>query len=240
MTSICDISDTFSDATRSDCSPFLNWDEESLETIQERSVVFRSLVATVKLKPALEASLEAKAKAFLKYMDYWSQASVDQIITTTTMRMLNNLFWRCSAKVRLALFITDMVPQLISTINPLSLSFVEAADIHVNLMKVIFYSLELSTPNGLEQLEIEDGNEKQAVHETVLMQIIIPSEKYICHLCTNRNSIIDGEQSESLNLEFSVFRDRCPAGMERKKGRCATDGEDSVSNAENGGHGRCD
>ncbi|KAK2939828.1 hypothetical protein BLNAU_25260 [Blattamonas nauphoetae] len=34
-----------------DCSPFLNWKEEALPSQSEAAVVFRSLVATIKLQP---------------------------------------------------------------------------------------------------------------------------------------------------------------------------------------------
>ncbi|KAK2950724.1 hypothetical protein BLNAU_14395 [Blattamonas nauphoetae] len=111
------------------------------------------------------------------------------------MLMLNNLVQRCSPEVRLTLVKADLIPRLISTINPLSLSFAEAADIHTNLMEIVWSSLWLATPYGLASLKIEDGNEQQAVHETVLKQVLSPSEEYIYHLCVNRYSIIDGEQS---------------------------------------------
>ncbi|KAK2945981.1 hypothetical protein BLNAU_19125 [Blattamonas nauphoetae] len=59
-------------------------------------------------------------------------------------------------------------------------------------------TLSLTTPYGLNQLEIEDGNEQQTIHEMVLKQVLAPSEKYICHLCVNRFSIID----PNLSFEF--------------------------------------
>ncbi|KAK2951635.1 hypothetical protein BLNAU_13374 [Blattamonas nauphoetae] len=62
-------------------------------------------------------------------------------------------------------------------------------------MNIIHNSFWLSTPDYLELLEITDPDQQQAVHETVLKQVLAPSEKYIRHLCVNRYSIIDGEQS---------------------------------------------
>ncbi|KAK2955179.1 hypothetical protein BLNAU_9908 [Blattamonas nauphoetae] len=82
------------------------------------------------------------------------------------MKMLNTLLQQCSKRVHLALVKADLIPQLITTLNPHSLSFAEAEDIHINLLKPTTHSLWLATPDGLTELRIKDGNEQQAVHET--------------------------------------------------------------------------
>ncbi|KAK2957528.1 hypothetical protein BLNAU_7427 [Blattamonas nauphoetae] len=210
-----------------DCSPFLNWNENQSESEKEKAVVYRSLVATVKSQPALDVSLEAKAVKFLESVVLHGRESVDrflfslgrtadesltnfvhwisvlftstsQVINTAAVKMLETLVRWCSPKVRLALVQADLIPQLFTSLNPLSLSFDEAADIHVNLMKTIAESLWLPTPNILAELKCEDRNEQQVVYETVLKQVLVPSEKYIRLLCVNRFSIIDG----SLSMNF--------------------------------------
>ncbi|KAK2961560.1 hypothetical protein BLNAU_3358 [Blattamonas nauphoetae] len=202
-----------------------NWDGKELKSVQEQAVVFLSLVATLKSQPALDASLETKAVTLLKYLSYLNPSTVDaflrsfaadpddlltdfvqsigvlisspnRAIAKATMEMFNNLFLCCSAKVRLALVKADVIPQLIMTLNPQSLSFAEAVDIHTWLIQIIANSVWLSTPSALRYLEIEDGDEQQAVHETVLRQVMAPSEQYIRHLCVNRYSIVDGDQSK--------------------------------------------
>ncbi|KAK2960251.1 hypothetical protein BLNAU_4804 [Blattamonas nauphoetae] len=191
------------DSPCADCSAFLNWseEEEEQETVPEKAVVFLSLVATVKLQPAVNDSLEAKAVKFLESVDRDNEESADVFlarltITTATMGMLQNLIEWCSAKINHTLVKADLIPQLVITLNPLSLSFAEAVDLHINIMKIIRTTVWLATPRALTYLEIEDDIEQQAVHETVLKQVLAPSEKYICHLCVNRFSIIDGEQSK--------------------------------------------
>ncbi|KAK2942016.1 hypothetical protein BLNAU_23055 [Blattamonas nauphoetae] len=111
------------------------------------------------------------------------------------MKILEHLFVWCSPHVRITLVKTDLIPQIIVTLNPLSLSFSEALDIHTNLMSIITKSVWLATPFGLRDLGITDRNEQQSVHETVLTQVLVPSEQYIWHLGVNRFSIIDGSQS---------------------------------------------
>ncbi|KAK2957567.1 hypothetical protein BLNAU_7466 [Blattamonas nauphoetae] len=198
-----------------DCSPFLNWDEEQYKTVNEQSVVFRSLVATLKSQPALDDVLETKAVNFLKSVNRDDEETADDFlgtfkptaddslaefvqsivvlvssphraITTATMKILENLSMWCSARVLYTLVKADLFPQIINTLNPLSLSFRDAFDIHTNLLKIITNSNWLAIPGGLEQLGIEDENGEQTVHKTVLKQVIIPSEKYIWHLCVNR------------------------------------------------------
>ncbi|KAK2956652.1 hypothetical protein BLNAU_8493 [Blattamonas nauphoetae] len=109
------------------------------------------------------------------------------------MKMLGSLIQWCSAKVRLALVKADLIPQLIITLNPQSLSFAEAGDIHVYLLNIVGNCVLLATPQGLEELKIEDENEQQAVHETVLKHVFAPSKQYIRHLCVNRHSMIDDD-----------------------------------------------
>ncbi|KAK2963414.1 hypothetical protein BLNAU_1455 [Blattamonas nauphoetae] len=214
-----------STSEHNDCSPFLNWNEEEPESEHEKIIVFRSLVATVKLQPELDESLVVKALKFLEYVVPWGEDSADaflnslasnfddflkdfvqsimvlisctnRVIITETMRVVQNLILNCTAKFQLTLVKADLIPQLIITLNPQSLWLSDYEHIHTYLIHVITNSFWLSTPAGLTQLKDEDENELQSVHETVLKQVLAPSEKYIWHLCTNRFSIIDGEQSK--------------------------------------------
>ncbi|KAK2957623.1 hypothetical protein BLNAU_7522 [Blattamonas nauphoetae] len=111
------------------------------------------------------------------------------------MRLLNNLFFTCTPTIRLALVTADLISLLIPSLNPQSLCFAETADIHTCLIQIIAQSLLLATPFGLKHLGFEDDNKHQAVHETVLQQVLIPSEMFIGHLCMNRFSNVDGNQS---------------------------------------------
>ncbi|KAK2942533.1 hypothetical protein BLNAU_22561 [Blattamonas nauphoetae] len=223
-----------------DCSPFLNWTEKPHKSVRKTAVVFRSLVATLRLKPALNDSLEAKAVKLLKSVKPKDKQSADafvislssnsdesgtkfvqffmvlissssKAITTAGMNMLHTLFIWCSAKLCLALVNADLIPQLINNLHPLSLSFAKVLDIHTCLIGVISRTVMLATPYGLYLLKNQDQNEDKAVFETISRQAIAPSEQYIYHLCVNRFSIVDGEQSSQLMtllpglLEMSLY-----------------------------------
>ncbi|KAK2951652.1 hypothetical protein BLNAU_13391 [Blattamonas nauphoetae] len=212
------------DSSCPDCSPFLNWDHKRFRSYSERALVVRSLVATLKFQPAPDISLEEKTMRFLKFVtpengesadaflhrhsslsDYPSTEFIQSIlvllssashaITTAAMKLLKCVILHSSEIVQFYLVKADLIPQLINTLNPLSLSFTEAVDIHSSLMIIIANPVRLSTPYALRKLEIKDYNKQQAVHETVLKQVVAPSEKYIWHLCANHCSIVDGDQS---------------------------------------------
>ncbi|KAK2957622.1 hypothetical protein BLNAU_7521 [Blattamonas nauphoetae] len=221
---------TYTDSPYCDCDAFLNWSEEKFSSEHECAVVFRSLVATVKFQPELNVSLEEKAVKFLESMipmirqgtdpflrslgrtaDESSTnfvesvvvllSSANQAITTAAMKMLGTLIRTCSAEVLLALVQADLISRLINTLNPQSLAFAEAVDIHISLMRIITESVWLAIPYGLAQLGIEDENEQQAVYETVFLQVITPSETYLCHLCVNRMEQFAGHEPSKTSIE---------------------------------------
>ncbi|KAK2952673.1 hypothetical protein BLNAU_12322 [Blattamonas nauphoetae] len=211
---------TSTDLPCPDCSAFLDWDEEELDSFDERVVVFRSLVASLNCQPALDDSLEAKAVNLLKSVVPKNRESADSILSSfksipdeysinlvqsfvvlistsslaiiaVSMKILNDLLWYNSTNDLLAVVRADLITQIINTLNPLSLSFAEAEDIHVNLLKTITRPVRLSTPDGFPKLQNSHDDDQQAVHETVLTQVLAPSAKYIWHLCVNRYSIIE-------------------------------------------------
>ncbi|KAK2948686.1 hypothetical protein BLNAU_16324 [Blattamonas nauphoetae] len=191
-----------------DCSPFLNWNEEKLETEDEKAVVYWSLVATVKLHPVLDNSLEEKAVKFLRHVSPASPTSANaflnkfasnsdesstifvqsivlllssysQVIATTAMQILHGLYYTCSTEVYFALFRGDLIPQLIAFLHPLSLSLSDCEHIHYYILSNIERALRFTPPNGLARLGNENGNEQQTVHETILKRVVAPSEKII-------------------------------------------------------------
>ncbi|KAK2951241.1 hypothetical protein BLNAU_13857 [Blattamonas nauphoetae] len=127
------------------------------------------------------------------------------------MEMFLHLMQRCSLRVNLALVKADLIPQLLITLNPLDLSLADFQKIHTCLIYAISISFWLATPGGLPELEIEDDNEQQAVHKIVLKKVFAPSETYICHLCMNRYSIINGEQSAEFVSLLARLLQRYPS-----------------------------
>ncbi|KAK2959906.1 hypothetical protein BLNAU_5103 [Blattamonas nauphoetae] len=213
------------DSPCSDCSAFLNWDEEEPGSESEKGVVFRSLVATVKLQPAFDDSLKARAVKLLLYVTPWNPKSVSVLlgsfgrtttesltnfvqfvgklvsfannaITTAAMKMLDNLLALCLKTDRLTLLKADLIPQLVMNLNPQSLSFDKAVNIHTNLVKIIADSVRLASLDSLTYQGTIDEKELQTVHETILQKVVAPSEQYIRHLCMNYFSIIDGDISD--------------------------------------------
>ncbi|KAK2961043.1 hypothetical protein BLNAU_4130 [Blattamonas nauphoetae] len=118
------------------------------------------------------------------------------MITGTAIECLVNVMDNSSFHVRLALIEADLIAQLITSVNPKSLSFTDAAEIHTYLMAIIMNSVWFASRIGLDYLGIDDPDEERAVHETVFKQVVVPSESYICQVCVNRYMIVDGWQSD--------------------------------------------
>ncbi|KAK2948851.1 hypothetical protein BLNAU_16194 [Blattamonas nauphoetae] len=239
MTDLVTNTSSCTDSPYSDCSPFVNWSEEQLGSESENATLFLSLVATIKLQPVLDDSLKAKAVKFLESVHVDDEESADAFlhslqrntdesltnvvqsivvlislpneeITKATMKILKTLFSRCSAQHLFTVVQADLIPRLINTLNPQSVSFVEAEDIHIPLLSIITDSVYLSTTSGLARLEIEDDDEQQAVHETVFQQVVVPSKVYLWHLCTNRFSIADGQFSAEFMDLLAVLLEISP------------------------------
>ncbi|KAK2961042.1 hypothetical protein BLNAU_4129 [Blattamonas nauphoetae] len=103
-------------------------------------------------------------------------SSASPVVTTAGMTMLSSVMSNCSENTRFSLVKADLIPQLVFILNPLSLSFTEAVDIHCPLLNIITVSLWPSTPDGLEHLGIQDASEQRAVHKTIVKQVLVPSE----------------------------------------------------------------
>ncbi|KAK2960954.1 hypothetical protein BLNAU_4041 [Blattamonas nauphoetae] len=98
------------------------------------------------------------------------------------MEILETLFNCCSTQVNLLLITADLIPQLITSLNPQCLSFEEAVDIHSSLMRSLRFSILLPNVVGPPEFEIEDDNEQQHAYETVLKHVIVPSENLLAPL----------------------------------------------------------
>ncbi|KAK2958851.1 hypothetical protein BLNAU_6100 [Blattamonas nauphoetae] len=226
------------DASPIDCSPFFNWNEQKLESVDEKTVIFLSLVATVKLQPVLYDSLENKAVKFLKFLGPRNDSTIfplfrslssfsddsvtefaqcilvltsssNRIITKKALKIAETLIQYCEAQIRLGLVEADLIPQLIINLNLQSLSFAEAHAIHTSLLHILSHAVGFPPQPGLAYLQTEYPD-KQAAHETILKQVIVPSEQYIRYICSNRYSIIDDEQSQNFMILLTLLLQKCP------------------------------
>ncbi|KAK2951358.1 hypothetical protein BLNAU_13737 [Blattamonas nauphoetae] len=188
------------------------------ESKNEKARKLRSLADAVQAQPVLDDSQKIEAERFLNSLNLWKEkvidaflsnfgqssvdssrsfiqiilvliSSADKDISNAAIGMLKRLILRCSAKTRLSLVQTTMIPQLITILNPVFLSFARTSDIHPSLLSIISNSFKLATPDGLTELEIENHDEQQAVSETIFQQVLVPSENYLGHLCVNYKSI---------------------------------------------------
>ncbi|KAK2957634.1 hypothetical protein BLNAU_7533 [Blattamonas nauphoetae] len=137
------------------------------EGLRVKSAEFGDLEeGDVKFQPALDDALETKAVKFLESVTPENRDSADafqnkltsnsddsstdfiqsivvllsstsQVLTASTVKMLYSLIEWISPTVQFTLVQAGLIPQLITTLNPLTLSFTEAVDIHAGLMSTI-------------------------------------------------------------------------------------------------------
>ncbi|KAK2940593.1 hypothetical protein BLNAU_24507 [Blattamonas nauphoetae] len=103
-----------------------------------------------------------------------------------------------STTIRLSLINLDLIPQLLSAINTQSLSLEEAPNIVLSLIDVITHSLSLTSPQHRARIEIEHLWGTQAIYDTVLAHILVPSGEFIRHLCLNHHMF----HNDSISVKF--------------------------------------
>ncbi|KAK2945764.1 hypothetical protein BLNAU_19320 [Blattamonas nauphoetae] len=218
---------------------FQNWDGKRIELFADKSKIYRSLVTMAKNDNAFDTTLEKKAVSFLAQirptfgeesdrfiLDLTPSidgslnnfvtsivvllSSANQAVIAATMKMLDHLHINSTSQIHLKLVHAALIPRLLSSLNPLSLSFVDGAELHTLLISVISLSVWFATQAGLVSLKINDRHEQQTVHTTVLEHVLVPSEDYIRHLCTNRTLIVDRSLSDDLMFFLSQIILICP------------------------------
>ncbi|KAK2955223.1 hypothetical protein BLNAU_9775 [Blattamonas nauphoetae] len=108
------------------------------------------------------------------------------------------------SKTRLSLVTADLIPQLITSLDPLSLSFIEGKDIHLPLMGIFASMFKLAIPAELKDLDLDSPLGQQNINEIVLKHVLIPSEGFIRYFYANRYSIEDN--INTYNILFMHYR----------------------------------
>ncbi|KAK2960848.1 hypothetical protein BLNAU_4245 [Blattamonas nauphoetae] len=134
----------------------------------------------------------------------------NQGIITATISMLTGCTDSCSQSFVLKLIRAGLIPHIVASLNPQSLSFADSKFIHMNLILTINCSVRQSILSITNSLGIEDPIEAQAVHDTILQQVLVPSEDYIRHICVNRHSMIEADQSYELLILLNGIVRICP------------------------------
>ncbi|KAK2943242.1 hypothetical protein BLNAU_21868 [Blattamonas nauphoetae] len=132
-------------------------------------------------------------------------SSASPVVTTAGMTMLSSVMSNCSENTRFSLVKADLIPQLVFILNPLSLSFTEAVDIHCPLLNIITVSLWPSTPDGLEHLGIQDASEQRAVHKTIVKQVLVPSENLRLPTSSHLSNLDSGRCMNTSQIVPSIF-----------------------------------
>ncbi|KAK2955024.1 hypothetical protein BLNAU_9955 [Blattamonas nauphoetae] len=218
---------------------FLDWNGIPFMSTPTQSSVYRSLVQMVTDNHHFDDDLTNKAVLFLyefrnareepgdSFFDldkYASHETVkdfvhsvgmllsapNQRIVEATMEFLHRMIIIRSKHFLLKLVKADLIPHLLASLNPVSLSFEYAEDVHIHLVSIIGLALLLLHPNDSKQIDVINATDKHNLQETILARVLLPPASYIRHLCANRHLFINGNRSVHLLNFLTRLISLCP------------------------------
>ncbi|KAK2942352.1 hypothetical protein BLNAU_22739 [Blattamonas nauphoetae] len=213
---------------------FTMWDRKQLESIQDYSTLFRSLVQMIKDGHPFDDAMTKKAvflleeihflfvreygifiyslvpsspqKSVQEFVDLIAVfiSSANQPIIQATLKVIVRLINRSSPTLLLLLINADLISRIVSSLLPISLPFSEAQELHSNLLVIVRTSLWLVTPQGLETLK-QENQKLHDIQEAVLKHILVPSKKYIGYVCGLRHSLVNSSLSNPFSSLLICF-----------------------------------
>ncbi|KAK2946740.1 hypothetical protein BLNAU_18336 [Blattamonas nauphoetae] len=173
-------------------SAFRNWDGIPPKSIRHTLTIYRSLVMMVKNGIVthrsetedyviLQIGQSASDRTMLTFVKsiLILVSSPNRVVTLSTLEMLRILILHYSIQKCLLLVTTNLIPQLMPILRPLSFSLIDADDIHVSLIDILIGSIRPAMLIELTRLKLSKYHEQQPLRETVFNQALVPSEDYL-------------------------------------------------------------
>ncbi|KAK2944170.1 hypothetical protein BLNAU_20917 [Blattamonas nauphoetae] len=136
-------------------------------------------------------------------------SSSKQKIVESTMDLLSFMIQRGLPDTNLAIAESNLIPQLMLTLHPLSLSFTEEK-IHVYLITILSKLLYFFTPVGHRSLDLYDPEYRPVHRDALLTRLLFPLEEYLHHLCSNRYTIPQGDLTDNFMFLLARLLQICP------------------------------
>ncbi|KAK2948996.1 hypothetical protein BLNAU_16102 [Blattamonas nauphoetae] len=157
---------------------FLNWEEDRSVSEHEQAVIFRSLVATVKVQPTFGLSLETKIVTFLESVDPKDEESADAFLSTIASFSDKSM--------------TDFVQAIVTLISTSNKAIITSTMMMLQRLPLmcsdeVLFALVKSDLTSLTEFAVEDGDERQTVPETIFKKVLSPSEMYIWAILFERS-----------------------------------------------------
>ncbi|KAK2949712.1 hypothetical protein BLNAU_15383 [Blattamonas nauphoetae] len=124
--------------------------------------------------------------------------------------MLSNQVSYSPTEHRLALVKANLIPQLITSLDPLSYSFTDAKDLHISLINVLSKFIQLAPPLEFRHLDSVGHRQQQITHETVLKLVLFPSQAYLRFICANYANIQNNTESDDFMHLLEGLLKSCP------------------------------
>ncbi|KAK2946120.1 hypothetical protein BLNAU_18962 [Blattamonas nauphoetae] len=217
--------------------PFLNFDVNSSLSFEDQSTIFCSLVALVKAEYSFDYALQEKTVTFLKSLKpEWNKQVASKLVTdlvpssagspsgfidsvltllltphsilrAATLSLLRKTINFSSTEIRCRLVESDLVSNVLATIQPHTLSISGNEEMLDNLVNIIAYSVDLAFHVGMLGITTAIGQYNH--REIIFQKVVLPSSTLVRFLISNRY-ILKGELFDSLVFLLRIFIRICP------------------------------
>ncbi|KAK2961659.1 hypothetical protein BLNAU_3457 [Blattamonas nauphoetae] len=198
---------------------FLKFDPNSELSFEDKSAVYRSLVALVKAEYPFDNALQDRTVQFLKSLEpMWDAPLAEKLITdlipsspgspsgfidsivillssphstivATAFSYLCKITDSTSIEGQSRLVKSDIVSKAFTTIQPHTLSIAGNEEIFDNLIGIIGNCVKLAFPFFLEELGITEAVDQFNHREMIFQKVVIPSSQFVTFLISNRYTL---------------------------------------------------
>ncbi|KAK2941766.1 hypothetical protein BLNAU_23314 [Blattamonas nauphoetae] len=195
--------------------PFLNFDENTELSFEDKSTIYNSLVALVKADYPFDNALQLRAVRFLKNVEpQWDAQVAAKLVTELVPSSAGSPTGFVESIVTLVSSpystVSDLVSKVLATVQPHTLPITGNETIFDNLVWIVFDCLDLATPSSLSKLGLIAAIDQFNHREMIFHKVVLPSSQFFIFLISNR-LILKGDLLHSFMdllttlLEISPF-----------------------------------
>ncbi|KAK2955457.1 hypothetical protein BLNAU_9504 [Blattamonas nauphoetae] len=200
-----DASSTFSQDSHSTVTtlqePFLDLTINSSLTFENKSTIYRSLVALVKVEYPFDIELQDRAVRFLKILEPWCDREYTSKLITELVpssagspdgfvESINKLKQQHPKSLHITE--SDLIAKVLTTLQPHTLQFSGNEEIIRHLITIITYCVDLASASSLSGLGITDAADTFSLREMILRKVALPSSQFVTFLIVNRHNFNGG------------------------------------------------
>ncbi|KAK2961680.1 hypothetical protein BLNAU_3478 [Blattamonas nauphoetae] len=180
------------------------------ESLQDRAVSFLKNIEKVsrnkeevdKLVTELVPSSDGSHSSFVESILTLLSSPHSTFVVAALSFLYLTLFYS-STKIRCCLVASDLISNVLATVQPHTLPIAGNETIFDNLSWIIFYCLELATPHFIRNLGVTAAVEKANRREMIFQNVVLPSSDFVTFLIKNLYIL-----NEDLLVTFMILLDK--------------------------------